>query len=396
MSLNSAIASAVQDGSSASPGLVQLAVPRLVSGRYAEWRPLMENHLLRAGVTTRDYREENKDWAALVKAVEDWARADEDASVAYALGRSVASASASSSSKGQGPSSAAAEKEMRRGAMELVGRTKKAYTLLYAALSEELRQLVEHVPQGDAFGLWSWLERRFQNTEQDNIGDLWDKFTTLSQGEEETFDQYKARVDRVYHLLAHAKDKPSMGQYTHRLLWKLNARHKSAVLALKAADKLKDADKINWMEIVNFINDHERDEQRLNAVELDPGNSAMAVQGRGRGGGFGAQGALAGIECFNCSKMGHLARNCREPRRARRHQGAGGQETRDQVDEDEEREDDDDGGDRRTGRAHRGEAESSKIRSAGGHQSGRPTTVRAHAIRIDEYEAEDSNSWNTY
>jgi hypothetical protein len=290
--------------------------------------------------------------------------------------------------------------------------------MLYAALSEELRQLVEHVPQGDAFGLWSWMERRFQNTEQDNIGDLWDKFTTLSQGEEETFDQYKARVDRVYHLLAHAKDKPSMGQYTHRLLWKLNARHKSAVLALKAADKLKDADKINWLEIVNFINDHERDEQRMNAVESDPGNSAMAVRERGRGGGFGAQGALAGIECFNCNKMGHLSRNCREPRRARRHEGAGGQEKRDREDEEEEEEeDDDDGGDRRTGRAHRGDAESNKTRSTAGHQSGRLTTTRAHlstaghssgrlttarahAIWVtpnrgaDEYEAVDSNSWN--
>ena len=379
---------------------MQIAVPRLVSGRYAEWRPLMENHLLRAGVTTRDYKEENKDWAALVKAVEDWARADEDASVAYALGRSVASASASSSSKGQGPSSAVAEKEMRRGATELVGRTKKAYTMLYAALSEELRQLVEHVAQGDAFGLWSWLERRFQNTEQDNIGDLWDKFTTLSQGEEETFDQYKARVDRVYHLLAHAKDKPSMGQYTHRLLWKLNARHKSAVLALKAADKLKDADKINWLEIVNFINDHERDEQRMNAVESDTGNSAMAVRERGRGGGVGAQGALAGIECFNCNKMGHLSRNCREPRRARRHEEAGGQERKREEEDEGDEEGGGDGDDRRTGRAHRGGAPPSNrtlSSSSAAHPSGRLTTARAHAAWVtpnsatEGYEGENNN-----
>jgi hypothetical protein len=68
---------------------------------------------------------------------------------------------------------------------------------------------VEQVPQGYAYGIWSWLEKRFQSTEQDNVGDLWEEFTTLSMDEDEFFDVYKARVDRVFGLLAHAKDKPS-------------------------------------------------------------------------------------------------------------------------------------------------------------------------------------------
>lgn len=290
-------------------------VPRLVPGRYAEWRPLMENHLLRAGASARDYKEEIADWTALVTAVEDWSRADETASIAHALGRSSSSVKA-------GPTDA--EKEMRRGATTLVGRVKKVYALLYQALSDDLRRLVEHVSQGDAYSLWLWLEKRFQSTEQDNIGDLWDQFTTLSQIDDESFDEYKARVDRVYNLLSLAKDKPSMGQYAHRLLWKLSSRYKQAVLALKAGDKLKDADKIVWDEIVAFVNNYERSEQRLSESDAATDGSVMSATSvpadrrrAGRGGAV-THGSLAGIECFNCNKMGHLARNCREPRRARR------------------------------------------------------------------------------
>src|SRR6185437_926282 len=98
-----------------------------------------------------------------------------------------------------GPS--AAEKEARRGAADAVARTKKAYALLYQALPDELRRLVAQVPQGYAYGIWSWLEKRFQSTEQDHVGDLWDEFTKLAMEEDESFDVYKARVDRVFGLL---------------------------------------------------------------------------------------------------------------------------------------------------------------------------------------------------
>ena len=233
-----------------------------MSAEEFEGRPLMETTLLRAGGSTRNIvkEEENKDCAvhyALVKAVEDWTRAVADASVSHALGRSLDHASTSAtSSKGPGPSSAAvAEKKEGGGG-------------------------------GD---------------------------------DEDTVHQWnKAGADRVHHLIVHAKDRTSMGQYTraHRLLLRQNAKHKAAaaVLSRKAADKLKDANKINWLEIVSFINDHacERDELRLAGVEADRIEMESEMIGRGRGGGrrrlaYGsgdaqseAQDAPAGIECFNC------------------------------------------------------------------------------------------------
>jgi hypothetical protein len=309
MSLNSAAREA--GGSSAG---VLMELPHLVAGRYPEWRPRMETALMRAGIAARDYQSSNADWAALVAAVEGWERGAEEASIALALGRTPASGSGGATA---GPS--AAEKEARRGATEAVARGKKAYTLLYQALPDELRRLVAHVPQGDAYGLWSWLQKRYQSTEQDNVGDLWDQFTALHQADDESFDEYKARVDAVYSLLAHAKDKPSAGLYAHRLLWKLSARYNPAVLALKASGKLKEAEKINWDEIVAFVSNHERSEQRLHGDETMADGRAMAAMTRGdRRGGYGG---LETRDCFNCGEKGHLARNCRKPRRARQHEG---------------------------------------------------------------------------
>jgi hypothetical protein len=299
-----------REGGSAGLGLAQPLVPRLApaaAGGYAAWRPLMENVLMRAGVALRDYTQENADWAALVAAVDRWTTEDESASIAYALGR----ATAGSASSAAGPT--AAEKEARRGATEAVARAKRAYALLYQALPDELRRLVAHVPQGHAYGLWSWLERRFQSTEQDNVGDLWDQFTALSQTDEESFDEYKARVDHVYGLLAHAKDKPSAGQYAHRLLWKLAPVYHPAVLARKASGKLKEAEKIDWSEIVAFVNTHERSQTRLDGDGAAGGRLlAMAATAQGQ-----RRGVAEKRECFNCGEVGHISRNCKQPRRAR-------------------------------------------------------------------------------
>ena len=153
-------------------------------------------------------------------------------------------------------------------------RSERAYFHLLNSMPEELRPLVRSVPQGYAFGLWDFLEKRFQNTEDDNVADLFRRWNDLQQSEEDTFDAYKARVDEVRSLLALAKEQPSERQYAYTLLDKLQPRYKQAVLALKASGQLKDAAAINWEGVVSFINTHERSEQRLGANEMSDGEGA--------------------------------------------------------------------------------------------------------------------------
>lgn len=363
-------------------GGAALALPLLVAGRYAEWRPRMEAALMRAGIAVRDYTVENPDWAALVEAVEKWERADEDASIAYALGRKSASATSAGTA---GPSPA--EKEARRAAIEAVARGKRTYTLLYQTLPDELRRLVAHVPQGYAFGLWSWLEKRFQSTEQDNVGDLWDQFTALYQADDETFDEYKARVDSVHRLLTHAKDKPSAGLYAHRVLWKLSSRYRPAVLALKASGKLKEAEKIDWDEIVAFMNNHERSEVRLAGADANgPSELSMAATAAyGRRGGRGRFDGAAALECYNCGEKGHIARKCKRPP-ARRTAWPG---------EHEENDDEDDDGETVASKTNR----TGPGRSAGGttatQRGGGGSTNRANAAMniAATSESDDEDGW---
>ena len=315
-----------------------LTVPRLVAGRYNAWRPQMETALMRAGIARRDYAEKCADWAALASAVENWSREEEQESIDYALGRSSGAKSSKSAAvdSGQRP-----EKEQRRGAIEAVARMRKAFTLLYQALPDDLRRLVAAVPQGYAHGLWSWLEQRYQSTEQDNIGDLWEQFTGLAMEEEESFEAFKARVDQTFSLLEHAKDKPSPGLYAHRLLWKLTPNYNPAVLALKASGKLKDASKIDWSEVVIFVNNHERSEIRLAGKDDDgmPSGFASAAtrtkNGR-RGGSVTKADRRDGVKCYNCGELGHIASGCRAGNKNTRRRGDAGQEPGDDEEEADE------------------------------------------------------------
>ena len=301
----------VQEQEAGRAGTV--AVPQLRAGQYSAWRPQMENTLLRAGVAKRDYAEEQADWAALACAVDNWSREDEKASIAYALGRKK---DAKSGNDAAASSDRVSEEKARRGAMEAVARGRKAFALLYQALPEDLRKLVAGVPQGYAYGLWSWLETRYQNTEQDSIGDLWEEFTQLEQEEDETFDAYKARVDRTHLLLDNAKEKPSPGLYAHRLLRKLRPNYNAAVLALNASGRLKDASKIVWSEIVTFINNHEKNERRLAGQGGEEYSRAMSAARSGgrRGVSFESaqqQQRRGAMECFRCGGKGHIARECK-------------------------------------------------------------------------------------
>jgi len=254
--------------------------PRLQTqpGGYVAWRPRMSVWLTQRGAKdvhvkpTLGTEQVWKDVSARVSLCQD-----------EAFARALADTGVGSSSSTQAtPVLSPEAKDTRRELTTAVERSAKVYGWIYSALPEELAVQVAHIPTGWAFGLWQWLERKFQSTEADGVWELMAEWTALSQTSDESFDAYVARVNRLSALLEHAKEKPSPQAYAFAMLGKLQPRYKQVVLALKASDLLKEPKSIDWSRVVENVNDFERGERRQ-ALASDDAEVAAATVASQRG-----------------------------------------------------------------------------------------------------------------
>jgi hypothetical protein len=312
---------------SSAPASVDAKAPLLASASggagapHALWRPQMQTFLMRHGIEERDYAREIAQWRALAAAVQTDAEADEQDAIALVLGGASA-ALPPVKRQAQTPEEVKAKKTIA----DLISRSRKAYGYLYAALPVDLRPLIADVPQGYAFGIWSFLEKKFRNTEQDTVMALWERITTIAQEADETHDMYKARVDSVAELLAHAKQTLPPGLYASLLLWRLQPRYNTAVLTLKTSDRLKDPAVIDWPAIAEYMAQYERSQLGLGDTE-GAGDRAMAARNKpsaSTGGGKPPGGRdTSDVECYNCHRLGHYASSCPLPSRRQKngHEG---------------------------------------------------------------------------
>jgi hypothetical protein len=309
--------------SSSSSASVDAKTPLLASASgsgagapHALWRPQMQTFLMRHGIEERDYAREIPQWRALAAAVEARAEADERDAIALVLGAALALDI-------KAEAQTAEEMKAKQRVADLISRSRKAFGFLYASLPVDLRPLVADVPQGYAFGIWSFLEKRFRSTEQDSVMALWERLTTMRQETDETHDVYKARVDSVVELLKHAQQAVAPGLYTSLLLWRLQPRYSTAVLTLKTGERLKDPASIDWPYVAEYMAQYERSQMGLgDSTSSGAGDRVMAARGptsthpnSGSSKSSGAGRDHSNVECYNCHTMGHYASRCSLPDR---------------------------------------------------------------------------------
>ena len=297
-------------GSSSSVGGV---MPRLTSGGdYATWAPLFVNWCKRHGVGSV-LTQEIKEWEKLNKLVQEWETERTEALMAEMLG-----GAASSSSRDAKQEAAAAAVEVKRAALKrMIGTSERVYAALFDALPESVRACVQP-PEGYAFGLWTWLQGKFQCAEADSIGLLWRAWGQLEMLSEETYDEYRARVTKLHALLTAAKESVSPIHYTDVMLGRLASRYNPAALALRASDRLAVLADVDWDGVAAFINAHERVEQRSSGGAATEQERTMAAMQRGREyrrGGMAAQQGSGGrdlsrVRCWKCQRLGHYASGC--------------------------------------------------------------------------------------
>jgi hypothetical protein len=320
---------------------VHAQAPRLQAGGvgYAAWAPHMDVFLQRGGAEGIHRKEMlETTYVQLSKSVESWADEALAAAIAHIsvpVSSSSSSSSATTDTKTVTPAATHKiddeTKAQRRIITTTVERSRKVYGTIYSALPEELRVQAAHITPGWAYGLWHWLEVKYQSTEEDSVGELLQQWTTLRQEDGESFDAYRARVNKLRELLKNAKEAPSARMYAYMMLDRLQPRYKQAVLALKAGGQLKDASVISWDTVTAFINAHERSESRLDG-ELDGVHGhAMAASSMGRtpaagptmiqrpaqalrpgnrDAGAGGPRTLADVQCFTCKEFGHFRSEC--------------------------------------------------------------------------------------
>lgn len=269
---------------------------------YNVWRPAMLTYMMRIGLKEADYAHPIPEWVKINVVLDLHEKKERKEAMDSVMGITTSVSSSSTTTA----STTTTGEEMIKKVKEIVKRASQAYSILFNSCPEHMRLLIQSpaIPFGYAYGIWELLEKKYRNTEQDSVGALWQQYTSLSQGESESFADYRARVDSIITLLTHAKQVVPDGLKCHIMTDRLQPQYSNIVLVMKSTKQLIDPTKIDWNDVATFINTQERNMEQMTGPSTE--HRAMASFNNNS-----KQGKLTPINyslqtCEACGMKGHM------------------------------------------------------------------------------------------
>lgn len=237
-------------------------LPRLTATSYSKWKPEGDNCLKRAGLKENDYKKEIKGFIEMKGMVVTFDDQDNALALEYVQQKSSSSSSSSTSTVTVDKNAEEIERSRKILIKGIVERSGKAYYMLYECLADEIKLLVNNnksIIDGYGYSLWKFLEDKYQSTESDSLGKLWNDFVNAKQTDDELFDEYKARVDSMVELLNHAGDIPHKALYATILMDRMVPRYNQMKMIIDSTKELgKDRKNIDWVVVTKYIQQQER------------------------------------------------------------------------------------------------------------------------------------------
>ena len=228
---------------------------------------------------------------AAIKEERDRSGATKREQAAHSAASGAAAASAGAAASAQSPASPPVSKDKD------VMRSRRAYGALMMALKETQLLLVQHVPLGDAHGVWRVLLDNYDRKSVATRVQLIERFFSMEQARGERVAVYASRVTEVAHKLAEQGEKMSETIQLFVLLRGVTRTFPTLVTLLKMKEDLTLLDAI---EAVKNEEERSKMDERRNGTDV-----MLFTREKEKSGGGGDR-----RSCHECGEKGHLRHNC--------------------------------------------------------------------------------------
>ena len=220
---------------------------------------------------------------------------------------------------------------------------KAAHTLIYGGLSDQVRRHVRDIPRNQPFRLWVKLHSLYERDTALSTRQRLAKFLTLRMDDSENVEQFYTKITTAAQELIARREVITDSMIINTIYGGLP----KTFLPIKTV--LEQNDQLSAQHIIERLRDYEQqaalqqlgpqdnvfnvqeekqevcrlfvkgdcwrgDKCKFKHVKLPQGQAPRQAQEQG-----GGRRAHNGRppKCFNCNKLGHLARNCRSPKKER-------------------------------------------------------------------------------